>query len=382
MRILHLIDGGGWDGARGWSGCGDDALTACGLTLESREFEHRVCMIGGPGSRERAGSLGVAADLVCIPPSGMAALARRRLRRFAASWNPDVVHLWNGRAAALAGCVEPSHGFVVMADGGAMVPRIRRMGAGRTVVVVPVADADHEGVGAGASVVAAPPAVRLAPNVADAGPRARAELGLNQGDVAVLLLGSAPHGDAMRFVFLIQLLREAGCDAAGLIPADAAQVARAARFHRASPGQRFVVSTRVRGALLAAADLAVWVGAGPGPTACWEDSPGSASMPIGQAHAAGVPAVAPRWAMIPELYDPESAGHCLGHNAALPELARLLLPLIEDAARRRHVSGLVRSHLREQDPGAGFVGAVERAWAMAAGARPPAARVGAAGALV
>lgn len=371
MRILHLIDPGTPAGASG-RGPAEDTLLGCRLALGSGAHEHRVFLICPRGGERVAEEHGVRADSRVELPLGSGRLAGRAVRRMTGDWRPDVIQVWGRRWLGLAAAAEPGHGFVVVEEaadrgGERPAPRFGPLAA-RCVVVAPVGDAERPaGPDDPARRVFVPPPVRgLGPDL-EAREAVRRELGLGSDDCAVLLLGAAPYADAMRFVFLLDLLREAGCMAVGIIPASCAQIPRAARFQRGVRQPRVIVTRRTREGVLPAADLAVWEGGGPGPTCCWDPAPWAAWTPIAAAHAAGVPTVAPRWAMTPELYDPEAAGRCLGSSATLPELARVLLPLVEDRDRRGRAAELVGGHLRSQDLAGGFLEGMERAWAMAAG---------------
>lgn len=385
MRILHLIDPGSPAGASG-RGPAEDTLLGCRLSLNAGGHEHRVCLICPREGERVAEEHGVRADARVELPLGSTRLAGRAVRRALDGWRPDVVQVWGRRWLGVAAAAEPGHGFVVVegaADraGERPAPRFGPLAA-RCVVVAPVGDAERPaGPDDPARRVFVPPPIRVPGADLERRDAVRRELGLGPDDCAVLLLGAAPCADAMRFVFLLDLLREAGCLAVGIVPASCAQIPRAARFQHGVRQPRVIVTRRTREGVLPAADLAVWEGGGPGPTCCWDPAPWAAWTPIAAAHAAGVPAVAPRWAMIPELYDQEAAGLCLGTSATLPELARVVLPLVEDRDRRGRAAELVAAHVRSQDLAGGYIRGMERAWAMATGRAPARGQESPAGAL-
>jgi hypothetical protein len=151
------------------------------------------------------------------------------------------------------------------------------------------------------------------------------------GVVRVLLAGRAPDADAMRFVFVLGLLHEAGQRVRGIIPAGAASISRARRFARASGNAlEVIVSTRPLSELLAQSDVAVWVGPGTGPTRGERVAPGAADEVARRCVASGVPFVAPRAAIGTEPSGQDHPGLRLCMGSSLPEIARVLVPLIRE----------------------------------------------------
>jgi hypothetical protein len=106
--------------------------------------------------------------------------------------------------------------------------------------------------------------------------------------------------------------------------------------------------------VLGGADVAVWVGERA------EDASAAAWFVL-EAHARGVPVVGPRCGLGGELH-PGPAGACLAQNATSPELSRVLLPLVEDAAARRAMSQAVRTRAAELGRPERLVRSAMRLW--------------------
>jgi hypothetical protein len=343
MRILHLIDGGArtaaacpWTPTPGF----DQVVGAVRMLGGALSHEQVACVVGTRPAADRAMAQGLALAAAISPiasASPLIALAERR--------GPfDLVQAWSGRVARLAA---PALGGAIRITGpnGVLVagPGEEPPGGIDPVTWLDVPPA---------VVVSRPdPARRMA---------VRDQLGVPPSATAVLLVGNPPQADALRFVFLLSLLRVAGSSAIGVVPAGAAQLARAARFARSAARTRVIASEQPIEDLLAAADVGVFDGGGPGPTTCSPPSPRASAWPIAQAHGAGVPVVAPAWAATDGWYPPSAATACLAHSSALPELARILLPLVDDAAARTALSETLRDAAGRRT--GAFCAAVERAW--------------------
>lgn len=167
-----------------------------------------------------------------------------------------------------------------------------------------------------------------------------------EGQLRILLAGRAPHADALRFVFLLGLLQEAGLRPRGVVRESAASLGRARRFGLSARvrGESIVLSTRPRRELLRECDVAVWVGAGTGPTRVDRAAPGLAAEELLEAMSLGVPLVAPREAVPASMLDQELAELCIAETPSLPELARVLVPLARDRERLARLRQLARSH--------------------------------------
>jgi hypothetical protein len=202
----------------------------------------------------------------------------------------------------------------------------------------------------------------------DAGARARvrASLGISDSDPVLLLVGAAPHADAVRFTFLNGLLIKSGVRLKGLSTAGTAQPGRGARFQRGREWVNIIRTRRPMLDVLPACDLAVFDGGGPCPTADWPESPGAGEQVIAQAHAGGVPVVAPRWATGDDAYPAEAGEVCRGVNGTLTELARRVATLIMDSVLRDRLSRAVLEHSRRRDTAGAFVAAMVSAWEAAA----------------
>jgi hypothetical protein len=160
----------------------------------------------------------------------------------------------------------------------------------------------------------------------------------------VALIGEGRHADALRAVFVCGLLRQAGCTIELLIPRHAASIDRARSFGREGDGPCFAtLTTATQDEVIERADLAIFVAAGTGPTRMAEESPAAARSAAIACIEAGVPFVAPRWAVPQGLLLPAEAERCLAYDAALPELARILRTLINDPAVRRQVAESFRT---------------------------------------
>src|SRR5262249_12987415 len=144
--------------------------------------------------------------------------------------------------------------------------------------------------------------------------------------------------------------------------ANAAQRTRAARFRRGRETVPVHFCDRSLPELLALCDLAVLDGGGPGPTADWEPSPWCGAVSVACAHAARVPVVAPIWATYGAPFTPELRAACGAHNSSLPELARLLIALADDAAGRKRLSALARDQAASGCSTPAFVSAAAQAW--------------------
>lgn len=188
--------------------------------------------------------------------------------------------------------------------------------------------------------------------------RVRAEAGIDtsklpeDGQLRIVLAGRAPHADALRFVFLLGLLQEAGLRPRGVVRDSAASLARARRFGLSARvrGESITLSTRPRRELLRECDLAVWVGAGTGPTRVDRAACGLAATDLLEAMSLGVPVVAPRDAVPEGMLSPELAELSIAESPSLPELARVLVPLARDRERLARLRHLARAHRAQVDP--------------------------------
>jgi hypothetical protein len=351
MRVLHLIDGGFRAGRRGHDPCA--AAAACTLMLDRAGPLQTVCLLGPRSAADRLRAMGFRIDAAIAPPLGSPASAWLALRRFAAAGGrPDVVQCWGRSVARLA-----------LRAFGDSLPRAAFVQSPGWVDADVVLSASPE----------CGPAVHVPPPVLPAGGPGREALrrswGIPLDRPVVAQIGVAPQADALRFTFLVGILVHAGVGVTGLACEAAGQRPRGTRFRRGREHLPLVTCREPLHHALTACDAAVFDGGGPAPTADYPPSPWAATA-IAQAHALGVPVVAPAWAR-GEWY-PDAAEPCLAHNSTLPELSRVLLPLLEDSALRARASAAVAAHAARLDPATRFADGVQDAWERAiAGAPEP-----------
>jgi hypothetical protein len=170
--------------------------------------------------------------------------------------------------------------------------------------------------------------------------------------IRLALLGRAPDADAMRFAFLMGLLLCAGCDAIGIISESATSIPRARRYAHELGGIRVQVSKRPNRDLLRQCDLAIWIGAGDGPTRTAPALPRAAAVGVRDCIEIGVPFVAPHWAVPEGWLSPSAASLALASSASLTELSRVVAPLALNAERRQSLRLAMREgpHGADSDP--------------------------------
>lgn len=335
MRVLHIVDAGAWrcEGPRVIpDGSADDAASLCGRLLARADRHEHRCLVLGPASfARRARALGLDAEWSTCPPLGHSLLAWPAIRRAAAACAPEAVCAWGG-AAERAATAALGRGMPVVRirlEGDATPPN-RRAAPRREVVDVP--------------------SLPIPPARTPGGDRAavRAELELRDSDVAVLLLGNRADASAMRFEFALGLSRHTGTRVVGVLPAWADSFARARDFQRKLEHTvRLASFSRPRSEVLCAVDLAAWTGGGRSATWPAEGSP--SPLHIAECLAAGVPVVAPARMGTDELFAPEAREQCLAEVANPPEVARRLIPLVEDADLRQRISAACRRWRQGKD---------------------------------
>lgn len=377
LPVLHLLDERS-PGLRG-------SLDACRVLLANAPEDQRVCLLGGSMLDVAAADAGIREfDRIAVPlrePTlGVRALRRLVLDRS----RPVILHAWSTRALRSARRAIPEYPLVATVVDGLDAPApgqahlLRRAVLG---VCGPSARTEWTDVGAPAeNVVLLPPPIEAAPVVDSERTRARSALGLSEGDLALVHLGTAPCADAVRFMFLVGLLVESGVETIGLIPCGATQLGRGLRYLRTSPtGAHFIVSDLPARTLLAAADLSVYEGGGMGPSSARPPRPAAATLAVSQALSRGLPVAAPRAAVsdVPALESLPDVGWAA--NGTLPELARVLLAFASEPDRRKEYSISALRHFRDRGLQAGFVEGVRSIWARlrrshAPGAAPAEAR--------
>jgi hypothetical protein len=334
MRALHVLDAGAFrrDGGVLPDGAADDAAELCGRLLAHPACaEHRALVLGPAWFIRRAGALGLRPDWAFSPAAGNPMLGWMEVRAAARRAGAQAVCCWSAaseRAATAA--------------------------LGRAMPVVRVsADGTGGGPGALASVRRAElDAASLAvPPVAPAGEdraRAREALGLGDRDAAVLLIGGRGDASALRFNFALGLSRHTGTEVVGVLPAWADSLPRSMRFQgRLHRPVRVVVTDRPRREVLRGIDLAMWTGGGR--SATWPAEGRPSRLHIAECLASGVPVVAPAGANLEDLYPPGVLGLCMAEVANPPEIARRLIPLVEDASVRAEAASACRAWWRGRD---------------------------------
>ena len=382
MRILHLIDHNGDRQTDGSEAGGDAALIACrSLITQVPEYEHLVCLVGGSDIRAIARSHGLSDAIHIVAPIGRPTLAYRSLRRIVADrGSPSLVHCWSVATLGLLQAAIPhvpcvstllQHPIRSIAH---FEKTIRTIGPAawwlsrslrRTPLVVLSVESERAWREAFENIRS----VRVAPlpgaDKCDAVSKEafRDHHGIERNDLVLLLLGQSPgEADAMRFMFLLDLLHVSSPGIVGLVSSGAGQIARGLRFQsRRKNSWRVFVSDRPLPDLLSVADVAVCSGnrfcAMTGAAAPFP----STAVHIGAAHRMGVPVVAPRSISSLALYPRDAEVACVAFNAALPELARKLLVLHNDRELLSRVTVSVTRAAEAMD-GQGFASAVQSAW--------------------
>lgn len=333
MRVLHLIDSG-LSGARTASTArwypADLELRACRTLLQHASVDHLVVLFGPAAAARRAARLGVTPDLIICPPIGCPELSWPALRRLAKAVQPDVVQCWCRRTARMARFA--LRGIPLQRVVGDLLPPFDTMPAGSD----------------------APAGVR----------KLLRNGGFPEDAMTLALIGRGEAADAQRFLYTLGSLQFSGINIVGLIPTWARQAPRAMRFARRFGSRiRFVMHDDPSVEIIAGADLALW------------DAPGSAcadlpqSWFVAEAHALGVPVIAARNSGIEGLYPP-AAAICFAANDTPPELARIAMPLIEDAALRQTVRREVQQHLASLRSADAFAQQMITRWHAAMEARP------------
>jgi hypothetical protein len=193
--------------------------------------------------------------------------------------------------------------------------------------------------------------------------RAREMLGIDPGDLVVLLIGDGPEADSLRFSFLLGLMDVAGRSIVGVLPASAAHRGRGARLRRRSTRPLRVVTTnRPMLKVAPACDMAVWDAGGDGPVAHRDPDAGAGAVALASVLGTGVPAVAPRCATFEALYPEAARERCLAMNSSLPELARVLMGLADDEPGRAEMGRLAGARAAGRNAAEAFVQVVSDAW--------------------
>lgn len=349
MRVLHLID------LRENS---DEAVTVCRAATLSVPGRHRIVAVGASRAVELARAAGLDIDAAVPPVGPWPELASRRLRRLlndrdgrdaTRPW-ADVVQCWSPSMLSLARLssghrTPPRVGALLRPPVQPLVGvRSARMRFGMLYATLFAPDrftraswAEPASARRGGRLLEQnirllDPSTTVDGHAGADRAAARAELELEDDDVAVMLLADPPSAaDGARFTFLLGLLFTTGVRVVGLMRAGATHQRRASRFVRMH-GRRWglISSHHSTDFLLAAADAAVWdVGdAHRGGVAS------AGAVTIGRAIARGVPVAAARHPLSLEALGVAGNG-LVARDATLSALAERLLPWCRDAALRR-----------------------------------------------
>lgn len=333
VAVLHVLSGPA-DGAGGAVSRTDEELCALAETLAgSCAAPEVVALVGGASLVERARDIGLTAPIARIAPRGGAELRRV----WEALGGRGVVVCWDRASAALAGGLRGARVVRLDVDAnGAVAPEPRAAMEGMwpglvarsPTVIGPVVG--EGGIVSGVSLTSGP--IRCETEGARA----------DDGAVRVLIAGREPHGDAVRGVVLLGLLWRSGARVRGVMRSACGSMGRARRLARElgtgyGAGLEIVVSSRPTRELIRSCEVAAFVGSGLTPADGDACSAGAAWWTAVECVRAGVPLVAPGWALPRGLLLEDEAEACIASNATLPELARVLLPLVEDAGRRARV---------------------------------------------
>ncbi len=301
MRVLHFVRA--FSEPRGLrinrDAASDAAVLACRANIAAQpEAEHKVCVLGSSADEARVASLGLRTTDRVPVPLGMMRLAGAAVRRFIAT-RPlfDEVRCWN---RALVDAVRPCAPMSRVTDATTGIAECR-----------PVAPR----------------------NVAEIRSERRAALGIGDEELLACLLADPPsRGDAVRMMFMVGTLYEAGLRPHVLLPRGSARLTRATRFHKAAklPG-RFFTSSEPIWSWLPACDIGVLVRESSQVT-------DAELMLIKCAHVIGVPVVAPRHESLEALY-PERASVCLSPSNHAASLARALVAVVDSAPLRAEIRG-------------------------------------------
>lgn len=392
MRVLHLLDG-----TRGNEpGSGDDA-DACRLLLRSIPHQAHVCVVGPTGAtRQIVAVSGMAALHVIRPSLGNCLLAWRDLRRFVRQTRPDVIHCWGTRMLRLVRVALPPHtpcaaviercaGLLPASPTRAMLNRFIRSGQG-TIILTTSREACallRLEFSAAELLIVPPPVVSQAVASSRTGTEVPTEPDPEPASIAgperrvrrdvsgprLLLLGHAPHADAVRFVFLAGLLRRAGKDVMPVLSVHAARCRQARVLHRMAAPDLPVVWTRARpGRMATTGDVGVWVGADPAWIGKASLQPGDAIWSIARALAIGLPVVAPAYVLHPLNLPSALVQACAAPTASLPDLARVLLNILDNPSCLPALAAAARDYAAAKNWGHQFARDVASVWHRLAGA--------------
>lgn len=290
--MLHVIDlpGAGWD-----------ALAAAARCVQTLAADQRLMLIGDSHAAADAAAFGLKPDYRLCPPLNRLPAAvgplDRTLKSVAAVWPIDIVHVWSDSARVLCRQTVGYSLPITQEDPAPFTPSPR-------------------------------PLARAA---------ARAALGIAEHETALLLAADRPGvGDARRFAGLVGVLHLAEYAAVGIASARSDTYRRAARFLRGFNHAWDVVPLHTPPHVtLAAADIVIYdqgdsltADAGPGPRT------GGIILAAG---ALGIPVVTTPSPLSRRLLGP-LAQELIAGDGAMPEIARLTVPLCTDADRR-HAAG-------------------------------------------
>jgi hypothetical protein len=369
LRILHLLD----------PHDGIEPMLACRAAMSIGEASHALWLVTDSAGERVAADFGLTTSDRVGTILGRAESAGRGMRSLLehrtddlGEPTPDLVQCWSVR---MLGAARAAFGKRIISRCGVLVrppssATLRRAEAARfsktpeeralddtTLLTLDMTSREQwapmASAGRGAmrmrDNIRLAPAPPLPPTECAVGSPSRAAvreaLGLDDGDIAVVLLADPPEaGDAMRFTFQVGLQHVGGVRITGIVPRGASHSRRGARFV-AGHGRRWgmIDSARSLEQVLIGADIAVWDVADSG-----EVSSGPALLAA--CIAAGVPvAAAPHEISLGAL---AAIPDCLSRDGSTRAVASRMFDFARDASVRATVSRRMLDHaaeLRERD---------------------------------
>lgn len=382
MKVLHLIDSGAGHRSEHCDASGDAAMFACrSLQTQTPEHKHDICLVGGSGGPAIARSHGLNDVIHLAAPGDRRTLAFRSLRRVLTDrGRPDVIHSWSASALGLhraaASEIPAAATFIERPNthrrfGSGVFPRrdTATWWLSRSLLRTSLTVFSEQSKSSWRQAFPETRSIRVAPlprvnhRIKVSKDSFRKNHGIGEQELVLLSLGQSPaQSDAMRFMFLLDVLHVTTPGVVGLISSGSSQIARGLRFQaRRKNSWRVLISDNPMPDLLAAADIAVCEGSR---FTAVSDSPACSASTIVQicaAHQMGVPVVAQRNLISPQIYPPLAEKACAAINSALPELARKILPLHNDREHLALVADQVVAAANAID-GRDFAATIEAAW--------------------
>ncbi|MBL8991050.1 MAG: hypothetical protein JNJ48_05670 [Phycisphaerae bacterium] len=364
-RVLHLLDP---------SHAGEEGCLGCVALQREAAAWQEVWLVGSSADERLAASVGVRIDGRVTVRRGLAELGTGPLRRLMADRvragvGPDVVHCWSIEGLSLARAA-----FGPEAARAAVLPHGPTAGRGQGPDELRV-DAAMSGAEVACwsrSLAERWSAVRVEAATCDV-PRlevdgwehrraqTRSALGIGQDELVVLHAGDPVRTlDAKAFAVFMGTLRFGGARAVGLMPAAGSSQRRAARYVRAL-GRTFelVRYDGPQSGAMPAADLVLW-GLDGATSALAADRPMGGVVLAATACAAGIPVIAQDCGVSREVLGARPELLC--GSLIFVDVARPMLPLALDSARRAATGGTLRDDWRTRSARSAFVGQVGVLW--------------------